>query len=151
MNMTTKSEQLALATVADPRWAAVVARDPEADGRFFYSVRTTGVAPTLRKCRVAVDDRHRVIELRFEPLRDSRVVGVPGRQEFLLRDPNPLDEEERTFGMGGVERLERVVERRAQDGVDADDAGAEVADADEPAIVIGARGGNLARLAAGDR
>jgi AraC family transcriptional regulator of adaptative response/methylated-DNA-[protein]-cysteine methyltransferase len=43
MNMTTKSEQLALATVADPRWAAVVARDPEADGRFFYSVRTTGV------------------------------------------------------------------------------------------------------------
>ena len=43
MNMTTKSEQLALATVADPRWAAVVARDPEADGRVFYSVRTTGV------------------------------------------------------------------------------------------------------------
>lgn len=30
-------------TEADPRWAAVVARDPGADGRFFYSVRTTGV------------------------------------------------------------------------------------------------------------
>jgi AraC family transcriptional regulator of adaptative response/methylated-DNA-[protein]-cysteine methyltransferase len=27
----------------DPRWAAVVARDPKADGKFFYSVRTTGV------------------------------------------------------------------------------------------------------------
>ena len=27
----------------DPRWAAVVRRDPAADGRFFYSVRTTGV------------------------------------------------------------------------------------------------------------
>jgi len=27
----------------DPRWAAVVARDPKADGRFFYSVKTTGV------------------------------------------------------------------------------------------------------------
>ncbi|WP_448509750.1 bifunctional DNA-binding transcriptional regulator/O6-methylguanine-DNA methyltransferase Ada [Immundisolibacter sp.] len=27
----------------DPRWAAVVARDPAADGRFFYSVKTTGV------------------------------------------------------------------------------------------------------------
>src|SRR5580704_7372652 len=27
----------------DPRWAAVVARDPSADGKFFYSVRTTGV------------------------------------------------------------------------------------------------------------
>lgn len=33
----------ALATTEDPRWTAVVARDPAADGRFFYSVRTTGV------------------------------------------------------------------------------------------------------------
>jgi AraC family transcriptional regulator of adaptative response/methylated-DNA-[protein]-cysteine methyltransferase len=31
------------ATEADPRWAAVVARDRTADGRFYYSVRTTGV------------------------------------------------------------------------------------------------------------
>ncbi|WP_284945933.1 bifunctional DNA-binding transcriptional regulator/O6-methylguanine-DNA methyltransferase Ada [Acidisoma cladoniae] len=30
-------------TAYDPRWAAVVARDRMADGRFFYSVRTTGV------------------------------------------------------------------------------------------------------------
>src|SRR5450755_3940534 len=30
-------------TVKDPRWAAVVARDSQADGAFFYSVRTTGV------------------------------------------------------------------------------------------------------------
>jgi AraC family transcriptional regulator of adaptative response/methylated-DNA-[protein]-cysteine methyltransferase len=29
--------------VNDSRWAAVVARDPKADGKFFYSVRTTGV------------------------------------------------------------------------------------------------------------
>jgi len=43
MNMTTKTEQLALATVGDPRWAAVVTHDPQSDGRFFYSVRTTGV------------------------------------------------------------------------------------------------------------
>jgi AraC family transcriptional regulator, regulatory protein of adaptative response / methylated-DNA-[protein]-cysteine methyltransferase len=28
---------------ADPRWAALVARDPKADGRFVYSVRSTGV------------------------------------------------------------------------------------------------------------
>jgi AraC family transcriptional regulator of adaptative response/methylated-DNA-[protein]-cysteine methyltransferase len=27
----------------DPRWTSVVARDPAADGQFFYSVRTTGV------------------------------------------------------------------------------------------------------------
>ena len=41
--MTTKSEMLAAATVSDPRWSAVVTRDPQADGKFFYSVRTTGV------------------------------------------------------------------------------------------------------------
>jgi AraC family transcriptional regulator, regulatory protein of adaptative response / methylated-DNA-[protein]-cysteine methyltransferase len=41
--MTTKSEMLAAATVSDPRWAAVVSRDASADGKFFYSVRTTGV------------------------------------------------------------------------------------------------------------
>ncbi|WP_435019823.1 bifunctional DNA-binding transcriptional regulator/O6-methylguanine-DNA methyltransferase Ada [Tundrisphaera sp. TA3] len=27
----------------DPRWAAIVARDPTADGRFWYAVRTTGI------------------------------------------------------------------------------------------------------------
>jgi AraC family transcriptional regulator of adaptative response/methylated-DNA-[protein]-cysteine methyltransferase len=31
------------ATLNDPRWAAVLARDPAADGAFFYSVQTTGV------------------------------------------------------------------------------------------------------------
>jgi AraC family transcriptional regulator of adaptative response/methylated-DNA-[protein]-cysteine methyltransferase len=35
--------QLAAATASDPRWAAVVARDPQADGTFYYSVETTGV------------------------------------------------------------------------------------------------------------
>jgi len=43
MNMSTKTELLAAAIVSDPRWAAVVARDPKADGKFFYSVKTTGV------------------------------------------------------------------------------------------------------------
>jgi len=38
-----KTDQLAAATVNDPRWAAVAARDAGADGRFFYSVKTTGV------------------------------------------------------------------------------------------------------------
>ena len=31
---------------SDPRWAAVAARDPRADGRFVYAVRTTGVGFT---------------------------------------------------------------------------------------------------------
>jgi AraC family transcriptional regulator, regulatory protein of adaptative response / methylated-DNA-[protein]-cysteine methyltransferase len=43
MNQHSKNHGLALATRSDPRWAAVVARDPVADGQFFYSVRTTGV------------------------------------------------------------------------------------------------------------
>ena len=30
-------------TAQDPRWAAVLARDPQADDTFFYAVRTTGV------------------------------------------------------------------------------------------------------------
>src|SRR5258708_12399657 len=43
IEMNTSRDELAAATTNDPRWAAVVARDPKADGRFFYSVRTTGV------------------------------------------------------------------------------------------------------------
>ncbi|RKH47430.1 bifunctional DNA-binding transcriptional regulator/O6-methylguanine-DNA methyltransferase Ada [Corallococcus sicarius] len=41
--MKTKVDALAAETLGDPRWAAVLARDAGADGRFFYSVRTTGV------------------------------------------------------------------------------------------------------------
>ncbi|WP_422823110.1 bifunctional DNA-binding transcriptional regulator/O6-methylguanine-DNA methyltransferase Ada [Variovorax ureilyticus] len=43
MNMRNDDEMRALATVSDPRWAAVTARDAKADGSFFYSVRSTGV------------------------------------------------------------------------------------------------------------
>lgn len=34
---------VALATLDDPRWASIVARDPAADGGFVYGVRTTGI------------------------------------------------------------------------------------------------------------
>jgi len=43
MSMSVKRIDLAAATTSDPRWAAVVARSSEADGTFFYSVKTTGV------------------------------------------------------------------------------------------------------------
>jgi AraC family transcriptional regulator of adaptative response/methylated-DNA-[protein]-cysteine methyltransferase len=43
MNMTWQNAQLAAATEGDPRWASVVARDPGADGTFYYSIKTTGV------------------------------------------------------------------------------------------------------------
>ena len=41
--ITNATEQRAAATLADPRWAALLARDLAADGQFFYSVRSTGV------------------------------------------------------------------------------------------------------------
>ena len=40
---TAKTAEQAATTLADPRWSAVLARDAAADGRFVYSVRTTGV------------------------------------------------------------------------------------------------------------
>lgn len=42
MNDATREARRA-AVVGDPRWAAVLARDPAADGKFYYSVQTTGV------------------------------------------------------------------------------------------------------------
>jgi AraC family transcriptional regulator of adaptative response/methylated-DNA-[protein]-cysteine methyltransferase len=41
--MAAKTADSAAAILSDPRWAAVVARDPRADGQFVYSVNTTGV------------------------------------------------------------------------------------------------------------
>jgi len=43
MNSTSKPAFPTAATLDDPRWASVVARDAKADGAFFYSVCTTGV------------------------------------------------------------------------------------------------------------
>jgi AraC family transcriptional regulator, regulatory protein of adaptative response / methylated-DNA-[protein]-cysteine methyltransferase len=43
MNKPANNTQLATATENDRRWASVVARDPAADGEFYYSVATTGV------------------------------------------------------------------------------------------------------------
>ena len=43
MNAPSKKSQFAAATENDPRWASVLARNPAADGTFYYSVATTGV------------------------------------------------------------------------------------------------------------
>lgn len=42
-NTASRREARAAVTLADPRWTAVRARDAGADGRFFYSVASTGV------------------------------------------------------------------------------------------------------------
>lgn len=43
MNASAKNTELAAATTNDPRWASIVARDANADGKFLYAVKTTGV------------------------------------------------------------------------------------------------------------
>lgn len=43
MNRFVKNAQSASATEKDPRWASVVARSADADGTFYYAVKTTGV------------------------------------------------------------------------------------------------------------
>jgi AraC family transcriptional regulator, regulatory protein of adaptative response / methylated-DNA-[protein]-cysteine methyltransferase len=43
MKNSEKKARLASMTTTDDRWLSVIARDPEADGRFFYSVKTTGI------------------------------------------------------------------------------------------------------------
>ena len=43
MTTTLQSSGAATPTERDPRWARVLARDPSADGQFWYSVATTGV------------------------------------------------------------------------------------------------------------
>ncbi|MES2832982.1 MAG: bifunctional DNA-binding transcriptional regulator/O6-methylguanine-DNA methyltransferase Ada [Pseudomonadota bacterium] len=43
MNAMETKAQLAAITLANPRWALVLAKDPKADGAFYYSVKSTGV------------------------------------------------------------------------------------------------------------
>jgi AraC family transcriptional regulator, regulatory protein of adaptative response / methylated-DNA-[protein]-cysteine methyltransferase len=52
MDVSAKNTELAAATTTDPRWASVVARNANADGKFFYSVKTTGVycRPSCPSC-----------------------------------------------------------------------------------------------------
>lgn len=43
MKTTARRQALATTVEADPRWASILKRDPAADGRFWYSVCSTGV------------------------------------------------------------------------------------------------------------
>ncbi|MGH8665477.1 MAG: bifunctional DNA-binding transcriptional regulator/O6-methylguanine-DNA methyltransferase Ada [Burkholderiales bacterium] len=59
MYMSTSNSKPA-ATEADPRWEAIISRNPAADGTFYYAVRTTGVycrptCPSRRPLRSNVD------------------------------------------------------------------------------------------------
>src|SRR6476469_8515348 len=43
MNQNSTIEERARATKSDPRWMSIVNRDASGDGKFYYSVKTTGV------------------------------------------------------------------------------------------------------------
>ncbi len=67
MAMSERINEQAAATEQDPRWAAVLARSSEADGTFFYSVRTTGVY-----CRPSCGSRRpRPENVRFHLTREA--------------------------------------------------------------------------------
>lgn len=67
MSTTADNRRLAEAIERDPRWARVVARDPAADGAFYYSVRTTGVY-----CRPSCAARRaRAENVRFHATREE--------------------------------------------------------------------------------
>jgi len=91
--MRTKSERLATAVQDDPRWAAVVARDRSADGRFFYSVKTTGVycypscparpaRPENVQFHLTATDAERA---GFRPCKRCRPNQLPLTQQYALR------------------------------------------------------------------
>src|SRR5687767_10400034 len=67
MNKTENAKLAAAATENDSRWASVIARDPEADGKFYYSVATTGVY-----CRPSCAARvARPENVQFHPTRED--------------------------------------------------------------------------------
>src|SRR5262245_2233093 len=91
--MSTRTEQRAADVVRDPRWAAVLGRDAGSDGKFFYSVKTTGVfcrpscaARTPRPENVAF---HSSVEaakkLGFRPCKRCRPVGATLAEEQAQR------------------------------------------------------------------
>jgi AraC family transcriptional regulator of adaptative response/methylated-DNA-[protein]-cysteine methyltransferase len=95
MHTKAKLREKARATVAnDPRWLALVARDPAADGSFFYSVSSTGVycRPTCgaRRPRPENVDFHTTAEAAegagFRPCRRCRPdeAALQQRQQALV-------------------------------------------------------------------
>ncbi len=94
MNMTLTQAPGAATAPIDPRWAAVLARDADADGRFVYSVRTTGVycrpscaARTPRAENVAFHDSPALAEQAgFRPCKRCRPDAAvsPSRQRTAV-------------------------------------------------------------------
>ncbi|HEU4681951.1 MAG TPA: bifunctional DNA-binding transcriptional regulator/O6-methylguanine-DNA methyltransferase Ada [Gemmatimonadales bacterium] len=87
--MSAKRADLAAATTNDPRWAAVIARSTEADGAFFYSVRTTGVY-----CRPSCAARQaRPENIRFHETREAAEQAGFRPCKRCKPDQPPMDEQ----------------------------------------------------------
>ncbi|MEI2781379.1 MAG: Ada metal-binding domain-containing protein [Candidatus Competibacter sp.] len=76
----------------DQRWEAVVRRDPQSDGAFFYGVKTTGVYCRPACCARPAEPTQRRILSRDGPTPNVRAigrVGVATRKDYrtLLRFP----------------------------------------------------------------
>jgi O6-methylguanine-DNA--protein-cysteine methyltransferase len=56
MTMLTSIQETPWLASDDPRWARVVSRDRSADGAFWYSVSTTGIAVAIPCRRVVRND-----------------------------------------------------------------------------------------------
>jgi len=99
MNATVQTEIRAAATLNDPRWASVLARDPAADGQFFYSVKTTGVY-----CRPSCGARHaRPENVAFHlTLADAAQAGAIPLHP--TRSASPKGSQANQCGLGGAPR-----------------------------------------------
>jgi len=95
MNMASPQESQAVRTVSDPRWHDVVERNVQADGRFVYAVRTTGVycrpscgSRAPRPENVSFHDSPTAAEAAgFRPCRrcrPDRAAGAAGEQAELV-------------------------------------------------------------------
>lgn len=107
------SETRSAAIVSDPRWKAVVARDAAADGRFFYSVKTTGVycrpscsARTANPENVAFHATAAEAERAgFRPCKRCRPNGNTKTKEGVAIDWNRVSDDLDRRGSAVVEKL----------------------------------------------
>jgi AraC family transcriptional regulator of adaptative response/methylated-DNA-[protein]-cysteine methyltransferase len=110
MNISAKNARHAAATQKDARWAALVARDPEADGNFYYSVETTGVycRPTCAARRARPENvrfhstREEAEAAGFRPCRRCRPDEAPLNEQHAARIAEScrlIEESEETPGL----------------------------------------------------
>lgn len=90
----------------DPRWASVVARDRSADGRFYYSVNTTGVY-CCPSCAAHLSNPHNV---RFHATSaDAEAAGFRPCRRCKPKEP-PLEEQHAAKVVDACRLIERAEE-----------------------------------------